>query len=163
VICILGLIAADYIHKRILDLPAIQTRCNINELKREQKSRLTGLLKVAVKCVIKSFIPFGDIGLTCEYVAHYLMSFSRSSSFIQDSQKDAIINDMATVCAKLPSSNLQRRAYLAILSRNLSMDQMTGIRNRYQISDVDADENLIEVLEGRRNRPRLLKVSFLFF
>ncbi len=87
--------------------------------------------------------------MACEQIAHYLMIFSRSSSFISESQKDAIINDMATVCAKLPPSNLQRRGFLAILSQNLTKIQMLGIRNRYQIYNDDDDECQVEDLEGR--------------
>ena len=141
--------AADCIFKRVRYLPSAHNRSKINELKNEQKCRLTNLLQIAVKCVVKAFIPIGDIGFACEHIAHYLMSFSRSSSFIQESQKDAIINDMATVCSKLPPSNLQRRALLAILSQNLSKDQMLGIRNRYQIHDAEDDEDQIEDPEAR--------------
>lgn len=99
------------------------------------------LFNCAVMCIIRAFIPTGDIGNACYEISQILQKYYQSSYFIRDVKKDAIIGDMATVCAKLPSTNLQCCVVLAILTNNLKSCQLNTLKEKYHIDD-DSESNI---------------------
>ena len=114
-------------------------------------------MNAAVHCVIKAFIPLGDIGEAYENVATKLLTSSRNSSFISDNKKTLIIDDIAKICAQFPSSNVHRRAFLAVLAKHLSFDQLQGLKNKFLIYDDDTVDAELPCIPDALARPMLTK------
>lgn len=140
-----GHASAVFLKEKIRNLPSIQRRAEIKELNKHGRHRLLKLLNCAVMCIIRTFIPIGDVGPACYEVSQNLQKYYQSSYFIRDVQKDAIIDDMATVCAKLPFMNLQRRVVLAILTNNLKSSQLNILKEKYHIDDKSETNVPLEV------------------
>lgn len=66
----------------------------------------------------------------CDAVSNELQSHSISSRFINHIQRDNIIEDITKTYIALPSSSVQRRVLLSILSNNLTLDQINTLQNK---------------------------------
>jgi len=147
----------SWLAQQIGCLPPVGKRSQIKNLNRVGRSRLLRLMNAAVHCVIKAFIPLGDIGEAYENVATKLLASSRNSSFISNDKKTLIIDDIAKICAQFPSSNVHRRAFLAVLSKHLSFDQLQGLKNKFLLYDDDTVDAELPSISDALPRPVLTK------
>lgn len=114
----------DHFIRMIRRLPGLSKRADLIQLDKREKQNLMKLLNTAIMCLIKTFFPYGDIGSVCNLVAKELQKHHISSSFIDLTQKDGIVEDMIEACILLPRSSVQRRVLLSIISKHLTLSQI---------------------------------------